>query len=190
MTARRAHDPRRGDGLSPTDPRLLGNPLDFLHEDHLREREICVMLDRIAVAESPDQDAATHAAGFLADELPLHFADEEEDLFPLLRQRCEPEDDIEHVLARLSADHRHADLETPELVGLLRRVAEGEAALTPEDRALLTRYAAHSRRHLILENAIILPLARVRLTRRDLDGMRLAMLHRRGLDRLIGGLTC
>ncbi len=61
--ARRAHDPRRGDGLSPTDPRLLGNPLDFLHEDHLREREICVMLDRIAAAESPDQGAAAHAAG-------------------------------------------------------------------------------------------------------------------------------
>lgn len=148
------------------------------------------MLDRIAAAESPDQGAAAHAAGFLADELPLHFADEEEDLFPLLRHRCEPEDDIERVLARLSADHRHADLETPELVRLLRRVAVGEAALTAEDRALLTRYASHSRRHLVLENAIILPLARVRLARRDLDRMRLAMLHRRGLDRLIGDLMC
>lgn len=152
----------------------------------MREREICVMLDRIAAAESPDRDAAAHAAGFLADELPLHFADEEEDLFPLLRQRCEPEDDIERVLARLFADHGHAGLETPGLVGLLRRVAEGEAALASEDRALLTGYATHSRRHLILENAIILPLARARLTRRDLDRMRLAMLHRRGLDRLMG----
>jgi hemerythrin-like domain-containing protein len=187
MMARRAHDPRRGDGLSPTDPRLLGNPLDFLHEDHLREREICVMLDRIAAAENPDQDAAAHAAGFLADELPLHFADEEEDLFPLLRQRCEPEDDIERALARLLADHVHAGVETPDLVRLLRLVAEGEATLSPEDRALLTRYASHSRRHLVLENAIVLPLARARLTRRDLDRMRLAMLHRRGLDRLIGG---
>mgnify|MGYP001270051647 CR=1 FL=1 len=190
MMARRAHDPRRGDGLSPTDPRLLGNPLDFLHGDHMREREICVMLDRIAAAESPDPDAAAHAAGFLAEELPLHFADEEEDLFPLLRQRCEPEDDIERALARLSADHVHAGAETPDLVRLLRLVAEGDAGLTPEDRSLLTRYASHARRHLILENAIVLPLARARLTRRDLDRMRMAMLHRRGLDRLIGGLGC
>jgi hemerythrin-like domain-containing protein len=78
-------------------------------------------------------------------------------------------------------------VETPDLVRLLRLVAEGEATLSPEDRALLTRYASHSRRHLVLENAIVLPLARARLTRRDLDRMRLAMLHRRGLDRLIGG---
>ena len=156
----------------------------------MREREICVMLDRIAAAESPDPDAAAHAAGFLAEELPLHFADEEEDLFPLLRQRCEPEDDIERALARLSADHVHAGAETPDLVRLLRLVAEGDAGLTPEDRSLLTRYASHARRHLILENAIVLPLARARLTRRDLDRMRMAMLHRRGLDRLIGGLGC
>ena len=182
---RRAHDPRRGDGLSPTDLRLLGNPLDFLHEDHLREREICVMLDRIASAESPDPDAAAHAAGFLAEELPLHFADEEEDLFPLLRQRCEPEDDIGRALARLTSDHRHSDDDTPALVGLLRRLAEGGAGLTPEERDGMVRYAAPARRHLVLENAIVLPLARVRLPRNDLDRMRLAMLRRRGLDRLM-----
>ncbi len=183
--ARRAHDPRRGDGLSPTDPRLLGDPLDFLHEDHMREREICVMLDRIAAAESPDRDAAAHAAGFLADELPLHFADEEEDLFPLLRERCDPEDDIESALERLGADHRRSNIDTPMLVRLLRRVSEGEAILATGDRAAITGYAASTRRHLIVENAIILPLARVRLTRKDLDRMRLAMLRRRGLDRLM-----
>ncbi len=182
---RRAHDPRRGDGLSPTDLRLLGNPLDFLHEDHLREREICVMLDRIASAESPDPDAAAHAAGFLAEELPLHFADEEEDLFPLLRQRCAPEDDIERALTRLAADHRQSVDDTLNLVALLGRLAEGAAGPEPAERGAIVSYAAQARRRLILKNAIVLPLARARLTRRDLDRMRLAMLRRRGLDRLM-----
>lgn len=143
------------------------------------------MLDRIAADGEPDRGAAVHAAGFLADELSLHFADEEEDLFPLLRQRCQPEDDIERTLARLISDHRHSDADTPVLVTLLRGVAEGVATLTPEDRVSVTRYAAHSRRHLIVENAIVLPLARARLTGRDLDRMRLGMLRRRGLDRLM-----
>jgi hemerythrin-like domain-containing protein len=185
--ARRAHDPRRGDGLSPTDLRLLGNPLNFIHEDHMRERQICAMLDRIAGAEEPDTAAAAHAEGFFANELPLHLADEEEDLFPLLRRRCKPEDDIERVLARLSSDHRCTDADTPQLLSCLRALGSAGSGLGSGDRDLLIRYAALARRHLILENAIVLPLARARLARRDLDRICLGMLRRRGLDRLLEG---
>jgi hemerythrin-like domain-containing protein len=52
-------------------------------------------------------------------------------------------------------------------------------------RTRLARFAGHARRHLILENAIILPFARLRLTRHDLETLRLRMMQRRGLDRLM-----
>ena len=50
---------------------------------------------------------------------------------------------------------------------------------------MLTEFASQTRRHLIVENAIILPIARARLDTDDLDALRLGMLRRRGLDRLM-----
>jgi len=67
---------------------------------------------------------------------------------------------------------------------LLARISDG-AELSGDDCALLTNYANQARRHLILENAIVLPLARVRLTDDDLDTLRLRMMQRRGLDSLM-----
>ena len=165
-------EPRaRGDCLAPTRRVLLGRPLDFMFEDHLRERAICAMLDRTATMEVPDPGEATHAAGFLSAELPVHLADEEEYLFPLLRRRCTPEDDIDRALDRLQADHPHADFDTPRVVELLRDAANG-SEVTTAARGRLARFAAHARRHLIFENAIVLPFARSRLTPKEPPGPR------------------
>ena len=179
-----SHDLKRGDCHEPTDLALLGNPLDFFHEDHLREREICATLDRISAAGKPDAEDVIRALSFLREELPLHLDDEEQDLFPLLRRRCELEDDIDTAIARLTVDHRHADEDTPVVVGILSRLEAGQDSLSGNEREILVRYAAHARRHLILENAIILPFAKLRLTRSDLDTLTLRMMQRRGLDRL------
>ena len=177
-----AHDMKRGDCLMPTDPALLGNPLVFIHEDHLREREICTVLDRIAGAPVPDRNDVDGALAFLRNELPLHLEDEEQDLFPLLKRRCGQEDEIDKVIARLESDHQHADIDTPEVVHILGTLAPGAPALSDAGRSALRDYAAHARRHLILENAIILPFARVRLTADDLQTLRLRMQARRGIE--------
>lgn len=179
-----ARDLKRGDCRSPTNPALLGNPLDFIHEDHLREREICAQIDALAGARTPEADAVARILGFLRTELPLHLEDEEEDLFPLLRRRCEPEDEIDKAIERLVSDHRHAGEDTPQVVADLERLGSGESELSEDMRTRLVNFAAHARRHLILENAIILPLARLRLTDHDLETLRLRMMQRRGLDRL------
>lgn len=168
----------------PTDRALLGNPLEFIHADHLREREICAMLDRIAGAEFPDRDEVSRVLGYLREELPLHVADEDEDMFPLLRRRCAPEDEIDKAIMRLSADHRRDGKQTPEVIAILEESESGERGLSDEARSTLVGYAALARNHLILENAIILPFARLRLTEHDLETLRLRMLQRRGLDRL------
>lgn len=176
--------PGQGPGQAARPAAPPGNPLDYLQEDHQREREVCDLLDALAEAETPDPDTAAQAAEFLRHALPLHLEDEEEDLFPLLKRRCQPDDEIDKAIARLREDHVHAGEDTPQIVDLLD--ALDRRAPTAAERDMLRRYATHARRHLGLENAIILPFARLRLTGDDLETLRLRMLQRRGLDRLTG----
>ena len=46
---------------------------------------------------------------------------------------------------------------------------------------MLIRFAGHVRRHLVAENAILLPIVRARLTRADLATLSAHMRARRGL---------
>lgn len=179
-----AHDPGRRLSEAPILPRLLGNPLDFIREDHMRERAICAAIDDLAVAPITAPELADRVSEFLSRELPLHLADEEEDLFPLLRRRCAREDEIDRVLRRLDTEHRHAATGTQGVLNILARLPAG-AVLSRCERAYLFNYASQVRLHLILENAIVLPLARARLIPGDLDTLRLRMMQRRGLDRLM-----
>lgn len=183
---RKDHAEHQHDNRSPTGSAPLGNPLDFIQEDHLREREICTLIDQIAKAEKPDPEDISVVVSFLSHELPPHLADEEHGLIRLLARRCRPDDEIGPVIARLDAERREVRGETPDLLALLN-AGRGGGGFGEEDRARLRRYAARVRRQLILEYAIILPFARLRLTRSDLDALRLGMLERRGLDQLMEG---
>lgn len=177
-------DLKRGECRFPTNPELLRDPLGFIQEDHLRERQICAWLDILADAERPDVDAGFCILEFLRVELPLHLEDEEQDLFPLLRRRCDAEDDIGRAIARLATDHCHAGEDTPLVIHDLERLVSAGGEFTGGMRARFRSYASHARRHLILENAIILPFARLRLTASDLETLRLRMMQRRGIERL------
>lgn len=170
----------RGGCLSPTDFALLEDPLEFMAEDHLREREVCAALDRIANAQEPQAQDIACPLAFLSNELPLHLADEEEDLFPLMRRCCLPEDEIGRMIDRLLLDHSHAKADTPEVIAVLQKLP-GQS-LSSQDDQLLRRFSSFARRHLILENAVILPIARLRLSPSDLESLRLRMMQRRGLQ--------
>jgi hypothetical protein len=61
----------------------------------------------------------------------------------------------------------------------LERAIASDTTVTPQEAAAVTAFAAQERRHLIVENAIVLPLARVRLTPQDLETLRRRMLQRR-----------
>jgi hemerythrin-like domain-containing protein len=175
----------RSDCLAPTDPVLLGNPLDFIAEDHLRERQICALIDRIANAGEVDVPDVENVLSFLGEELQTHLEDEEQDLFPMMRSRCEAEDEIDKVIDRLRSDHSRVEALMPKVKAALGRLLARGSAPGARDRAALTDFASHARRHLIVENAIILPIARARLGKTDLDRLRLGMLRRRGLDRVL-----
>ncbi|MCM2561257.1 hemerythrin domain-containing protein [Lutimaribacter sp. EGI FJ00015] len=171
----------RGIGDRPTDPRLLANPLDFICEDHLRERLVCEVIDGLGVSASLNRQAVLTVLRFLNEELNVHLRDEAEDLFPLLARRCTAEDAIENTIRRIRADQVEAIRLMPAIRATLARWLDTGADLTAADRATLTRFSGHVRRHLVAENAILLPIARARLTRADLRTLSRHMRSRRGL---------
>jgi len=170
-------------------PGPLENPLDMIAEDHMREREVCALIDRLVIA-SPIKDAERRMMlAFLKVQLSQHLADEEIDLFPLMVKRCDPEEEIIKVITKLKSDHVHALADGPAIAALIE-ANDPKAAFSETACAEMTAFANHSRRHLILENAIILPLARAYLTKKDLKTMRAHMQKRRGLDRGGDPKTC
>ena len=85
------------------------DPIEFLYHDHARIRMCCERL--VELGDSLDADNASATAAWILDclenELPLHLADEEEDLFPLLERRSRSDDRIVSVLKLLCAEHQH-----------------------------------------------------------------------------------
>lgn len=182
MKGLQSNQMRRGDGLSPTDVTLLATPLEFLCEDHMRERQVCSVIDSLAAARTFDPAAARNVLRFVNEELNVHMRDDAEDLFPLLSRRCTVEDGIGRAIARISTDLDEASRLLPGLRAALALCLDAGSELSTEDRQLLTRFAGHVRRHLAAENAILLPIARARLTRRDLQKLSSHMRSRRGLS--------
>jgi hemerythrin-like domain-containing protein len=136
------------------------------------------------MAKSVTYDDATisEAIQFLRHDMPLHVLDEEEDLFPLLRRRATPDDDLEHVLGVLSGQHRSDRERIESLLAQLikaqkdRKAPSRDAAL----RASILDFVAHERRHVALENAVVLPIARLRLQAADLEALSARLAARRG----------
>lgn len=176
-------DHRSIDGKTPTSVMLLKNPLDFIAEDHLRLRAMCAELDRLAETTTIEGAAISGLIEYLEHELPLLLSDEDDDLMPRLLSRAEPEDELPKLAKRLEKEHSeiadHLKAVTSGLAGLALATAMSDAL-----RNSMRSLANAARRHLILENAVLLPFAKARLTEEDLRALRSAMLRRRGLENL------
>jgi iron-sulfur cluster repair protein YtfE (RIC family) len=185
--AARSVRPTRLVPVPPVDLRLLSAPLDFLEAEHYRQRIVLDNLD--ALADGVDAPAAAElAAGalrYMREDLPLHVADEERDLFPLLRRRAGPGDDIEFILALLASEHmRDHELSTA-VVAVLERgqsgATRGAKRDAPSLKVAVPAFAETQRRHLAWENALIIPRARHLLKQADLVRLGRSMAKRRGL---------
>lgn len=97
-----------------------------------------------AEAAFPRPELARSILVNLCRDLPLRHADE---------------DEIDAMLDRLSADHDCDAAVRAPLPAALASMAEG-ALPVPEDRAALRALAQSERRHMLIENAIVLPQAR------------------------------
>lgn len=172
-------------GLNVIEPQLLLEPLEYLFADHFRQRVVCNRLD--VLVDDPPIDRHTAELGgiltFLTHDLPLHIADEEESLFPLLSKRCHAGDGYNELYVLLQEEHEIDEQLSETVVGGLTALVKEREAFDPEGFfRTVGVFTETQRRHLAWENGIVLPLARKRLTRGDLTLMGQAMAVRRGLD--------
>jgi hemerythrin-like domain-containing protein len=160
------------------------HPLEFIFAEHDRQRIICAVIERLAndLHASDARENAAHVLDHLENTLPLHIADEERDLFPLLWQRCLDDDGIDELLALLQKEHEEDDALCAGLLAPLRVLAKGGQPREPvEFVALALGFARFQRRHLGWENGTILPLAERRLTDADQAELGRSMAARRGI---------
>lgn len=176
--------PSRGEELSLPAPcvALLDAPLDYILADHKRQRVVCGLLHEFVLLGRADRAEALRVAGYLAGDLALHIQDEEVDLFAVVRRRALPEDGLGPLLAQLSVEHARNRQQVVQIVAALQRTGGGDIIeFADEDVERMQVYAAREQRHLALENGILLPIARKRLTAGDLKAMSESMRARRGV---------
>ena len=173
-----------GPGIGPSigtiAPSLLSRPLDFIAADHVRQRRLCAAVEGIADAGTADPKLVEEILAHIRDDLGPHIDDEEQDLFPLLRRRCDPEDEIDLILRRLDREHAEDKSAIATLVDDLTRLLAPDAGVDAAMAARLRAFARSFQRHLAIENGAVLPLARARLTRADLANLAKRMAARRG----------
>ena len=168
--------------LAPPPLDLLDQPIDYLLADHFRQRSLCAALQTIAENKQASRQIADAIVAFLMVDLDRHHLDEEDALFPALRRRLRPVDDLGVILARLIEDHRHTEAMREGIVEALARdpaadpVAVGQAAAE-----LMVAFSGSERRHLAIENGIVMVIARKRLTADDLKAISRRMKMRRGI---------
>ena len=157
------------------------DPLEFLLAEHLNHRRMCRALERLAAATEFDAARITSLLDFIRFDLTLHVIDEEEDFFPMLRERCLPEDDVDEVLSRLSQEHakdKNLSVRVRDVLNACLILRKPANAIDGGAEALES-FAQHEMRHLALENAVVVPLARRRFSTEDLRALSQRLLARR-----------
>jgi len=164
-------------------------PLGLLRDCHRRIEHFLQVL--IAVADdaeggaiSPDhRGAAEGALRYFSTAAPKHTADEEESLFPRLRNTQDP--DVREALTlieRLERDHEEAEEHHTAIDGLVRRWLANRA-LAPVEAAELRHRLARLQRlyqqHIALENDTLFPAAARALEPTQLHDIGQEMARRR-----------
>lgn len=157
------------------------DPIEFILGEHLNHRRLCRALERLAGATEFDAARITALLDFIRFDLTLHVIDEEEDFFPMLRQRCLPEDGVGDVLDRLTIEHaedKALSVRARDVLNACLIIRKPPHAVEGGAEAL-SAFARHEMRHLALENAVVVPLARRRFNTEDLRGLSQRLLARR-----------
>lgn len=155
-------------------------PIEMLDACHGRIQAQIETLRRLAAhlpahgADRAAQEAARGVLRYFSVAAPHHHADEEEDLFPMLREVASGDQVavVDALIGRILDDHRRMDVVRDAVLARLAPIAEGTGGPLPEDEvaALAGIYLAH----IDLETRELLPLAR-----RLLDADRMRELGRR-----------
>jgi len=161
---------------------LARNPLDMIASAHALQVQMCDAMERIAdgLPDEVDRRLCAQVASCLQFDLPLHHHDEEEGLFPLLMKRARPEDGLDQILARLASEHSSDNDFASEIAEALETLGQGGRPANPEMLGYMLRgFFERYRRHVHWENQLVMPLARLRLTREDLAELQATMNENR-----------
>ncbi len=170
---------------APCAPEAFGAPIDVLAAEHARQLALCDAMDRIVHNPRHGADAAEIAAirDYLRHDFPLHVADEEDDLFPLLRRRWSAGDDPDEVYELLRREHEEDKRLGEDVRADLGVLIAGRAFGDPARSLMnLSAFSRIRRRHLAWENAVLLPRASAHLTAADCAELGRRMAARRGID--------
>jgi Hemerythrin HHE cation binding domain. len=171
--------------VAETPDALLSDPITWFFAEHHRHRQFCDLMQRASMATTFDEEVLSWLLDFVVHELALHVLDEEQDLFPLMRARAQPEDNLDAVLGRLSGEHAKDLTRAATVRHHLAICLRQQTPISRNNvrRRALESFAIHERSHLALENAVVLPIARLRLTERDLVELSNRLATRRGIAR-------
>lgn len=168
---------------APLDQAILADPIEFIRFEHYRQRALCDRLGR--VADDLGRPGATGDAAWILDylstDLPLHIADESEDLMPLLRERGESDGEVLAICDTLDREHERDERGRDRLLDGLRRLVTRRPVADPAQFVSAARaFQDKLRRHVVWENQTLLPLARRLLWTGDLESLGLRMARRHG----------
>jgi hemerythrin-like domain-containing protein len=161
---------------------LARNPLEVIASAHALQVQMCDAMERIAdgLPDEVDRRLCAQVASCLEFDLPLHHQDEEHALFPLLKKRALPEDGVDKILDRLAAEHSSDNDFASEIAEALETLGQGGRPANPEMLGYMLRgFFERYRRHVQWENTLVMPLARLRLTRDDLETLQSQMNENR-----------
>jgi hemerythrin-like domain-containing protein len=147
------------------------HPLDLIIHEHDLQSRLCDLLEQIAdcLPDNVSPPVAQAAASAMSD-LHRHHKHEEKGLFPLLQKRAKPQDNIEQIISHLEKEHAADESLADDLLENLETLAVGNKSENPNMLGYMLRGFFESyRRHISWENTVLLPLARERLTKDDLD---------------------
>ena len=143
---------------------------------------MCDDLEKIAdgLPDHVDQDLCMRVVRGMQNTLPLHHADEEKGLFPLLERRAKECDNIPSQLAQLRQEHETDEGFAEELIECLTALAHGKKLDNPDMCGYMMRGFFESyRRHIRWEQSVLLPLARRRLHDKDIAALARVMAENR-----------
>ncbi len=158
------------------------SPLDIYYQEHEQQERVFAKLEQIAddLPDSVDGYMVAEVSVYLKQDMAIHIRDEEDGLFPLLSKRALPEDNFGEIIAQLKSEHMTDEGYASELSDALEEIARGERPKDPNALGHMLRACFEShRRHLAWENAVVLPLAKKRLTPDDLDELAQVMQKNR-----------
>lgn len=160
------------------------SPLDRLVAMRLVLQAFCAIVRSLSTV-SPElfRAMAGGLAHFLAQDFVRIVTEEQDGLLVYLRRRLMLGDELDTLIGHLHDEHRQDCEQARILSGRCGEFASGIETDWPDLLEALSAFAEQQRRHLIWEDATILPVARERLQADDLQSWSAEMTRRHQLVR-------